>query len=184
MDNLEKFIANNRDEFDSEQPSLDVWARLNDALEEEQPKSTRIVSLRFYALMVAAACFLLFAGAFFSYKYWVPKEINELVLSVEELAPEYSEEIAIIEQQVNVKLNSLANYESAHTVQDDMLQLDYAFNELLKELETVPYHRRAIVMTAVIENYQTKLNILDKVLKEVEKLDQQSIILDNEELSL
>lgn len=184
MDNLEKYIADNRSAFDSAQPSLDVWAKLNDALDEKQPKTAKTISLSFYLLRIAAACFLLFIGAFFSYKYWVPRELNELVLSVEELAPEYSEELAIIEQQVNVKLKSLADYESAHTVQDDMLQLDQAFNDLLKELETVPEQQRALVMTAVIENYQTKLNILDKVLKEVEKLDKQSINLDNEELSL
>ena len=184
MDNLEKFIAKNREAFDSEQPSLDVWAKLNDALEKENPKVVKTIPLRFYALRLAAACFLLFVGAFVSYKYWVPIEIEEMVLSVEELAPEYSEELAIIEQQVNVKMNALANYESAHTVQDDMLQLDEAFNELLKELESVPDDRRAIVMKAVIENYKTKLDILDKVLYEVEKLDKQSINLDNEELSL
>ena len=184
MDNLEKFIAKNRDAFDSEQPSLDVWAKLNDALDEQKSKEAKTIPLRFYALRLAAACFLLFVGAFVSYKYLVPQQMEEMVLSMEELAPEYSQELAIIEQQVNVKLNALANYESAHTVQDDMLQLDEAFDELLHELEAVPNDRRAIVMKAVIENYQMKLDILDKVLNEVEKLDKQSINLDNEELSL
>lgn len=169
MDNLERFIKENRSEFDDQVPSLDAWSKITDQLDQQQPTKVRHLKIYSYVGRVAAACLLLFVGAYSSHTYFQQQTIEGLSYNIDELAPEYANEVEFYQQQVNLKMNSLANYESVHMVTDDMLQLDESFEELLTELKDVPYHRRAQVIQALIQNFENKINVLDKVLEEVEE---------------
>ena len=103
-----------------------------------------------YATRIAAACLLLFLGAFGSYKYFQVDNLDVVSIGIDEIAPEYAEEVAVYQQAVSLKMNKLANYKSVYKVSEDMLQLDEAFDELLKELESVPYSRRTQILNALI----------------------------------
>jgi hypothetical protein len=184
MDNLEKFINQNRSSFDDQVPNLDVWAKINDQLEQESKPKVKQIRMYTYLGRVAAACLLIFVGAFGSYEYFNSNNQDVMASSFETMAPEYAGEVAVYQQQVSLRMNKLANYKSAHRVSDDMIQLDEAFDELLNELENVPYSRREQILEALIANFQNKINVLDKVLEEVESTDTKSLNQIQNEVSL
>lgn len=184
MDNLEKFINQNRSSFDDQVPNLDVWSKIDDQLDQQTRPKTRQIRMYSYITRVAAACLLLFVGAFSTYKYMGQDQIDSISMDINEIAPEYAEEVVVYQQEVNLKLNKLASHKSAHKVSEDMLQLDEAFEELLLELESVPYSRREQILNALISNFENKLNVLDKVLEEVENTDSEPLNVIQDEISL
>lgn len=184
MDNLEKFINQNRSSFDDQVPNLDVWAEINDQLDQKAKPKVRQIRMYTYVSRVAAACLLLFVGAFGTYKYMQVDRLQTVSISIDAIAPEYADEVAVYQQQVSLKMNKLASYKSAHKVSEDMVQLDEAFEELLKELDSVPYSRRKQILNALIDNFENKLNILDKVLEEVETTDSEPLNVIQDEISL
>jgi hypothetical protein len=184
MDNLENFINENRSSFDDKVPNLEVWAKINDQLDQNSKPKVRHLRMYTYATRIAAACLLLFVGAFGSYKYFQVDNLDVVSIGIDKIAPEYAEEVAVYQQEVSLKMNKLANYKSAYKVSEDMLQLDEAFDELLKELESVPYSRRTKILNALISNFENKINVLDKVIEEVESTDSESINKIQDEISL
>ena len=110
--------------------------------------------------------------------------LQAVSMSIDAIAPEYADEVAVYQQQVSLKMNKLASYKSAHKVSEDMVQLDEAFEELLKELDSVPTSRRKQILNALIDNFENKLNILDKVLEEVETTDSEPLNVIQDEISL
>ena len=55
MDNLEKFINQNRSSFDDQVPNLDVWSKIDDQLDQQTRPKTRQIRMYSYVSRVAAA---------------------------------------------------------------------------------------------------------------------------------
>lgn len=155
MDKLEKFIRENREGFDREMPSLKVWADIDRALEARQ---TRRVSLWKPLRAVAAVAALLIIGAGAGVL---------LFRSDAALPPEIAEMEQFYNQQVEQKMAQLARYETSGEVEADLNQIDGLIAELQEELASAPKGQEEQIIEAMIRNYQTKLEILERVLERI-----------------
>jgi hypothetical protein len=161
MDNLEKFIIENREEFDSELPGLNVWAGIQDKI-EITPK-VKLFTVR--RLSAAAAIVLLFiAGGVIGSQ--LTKSNSRKSLS--DISPEYAEMENYFNRQVQNKLTVLAKFNKSGVVQQDIHDLDRIYEELQKELQEIPIGKEEQIIEAMINTYQTKIEILEHVLQKVQ----------------
>lgn len=159
MDRLEDFIKKNREAFDDANPPSFNW----DDLKTPKKKETKFRSLKFLAL---AASLALLIGIFFS-----TMNSGKSVNIDQEMASELSELKVYYSSQVNNRFLELKKYNNDPDIEKDMKQMDTFLAELEAELEDVPASKREEVMEAMIQNYHTKLLMLERVLDQIKKTD-------------
>ncbi|MEM1321987.1 MAG: hypothetical protein AAGG75_17135 [Bacteroidota bacterium] len=178
-DNLEKFIADNRQEFDSDIPSLKVWAQIDKQLDHRKPKNKRLTLWKL-AGIAAAVAVLLTVGAAIGF------QMNDgagAMVADSELATEIDEMERYYKEQINQKAARLAslNYEGKGAVNADLEQLATLFDELKMELANSPKGAEEQIINAMINNYQIRIDILEKVLNNIESTNQKTIKSNNDE---
>ncbi len=179
MENLEKFIRENRADFDTGVPSLNVWANLDQHLDRQRP-SARVVWMK--RLRVAAAVLVLLTAGGVGGAYLTNS--NKTVGSLADVSPEHAEMERYFSSQVEEKLAKLASYKQDGIVKADIQELDEAYEQLKKELENAPDGADEKIIQAMVETYQTKINILEQVLEKVENVNPTTINKSENEVSL
>jgi len=170
MDSLEKFILENRTAFDEAVPSLKVWAEIDKQLEA---RTARRVSLWRYVRVAAAVVVLLISGSVIG-PYFSNNHQSALVSSLAEVAPEYGEMEQYYTKQINQKEQQLASLQPDKKVSEDLKELDRFYADLKKELQNAPEGAEEQIVNAMINNYRTKLEILDQVLKKIQSTNQKT----------
>jgi len=172
-DNLEQFIQDNRQEFDREIPSLKVWAAIDKELntdpEEKPVGKTR--SMWRYAWIAASVALLLASGAFIGIQ--MTGEQSEIA-SLSDVSTEYAEMEVYYQKQIQEKVALLARYDD-QTVTKDLEQVDEFMKELQQELKEAPKGNEEIIINAMIDNYQTKVNILERVLERIQSSNRKNL---------
>jgi hypothetical protein len=180
MDNLEKFIHENRADFDTGMPSLNVWAKLDHHLDQQRP-SGRVVWMR--RLRAAAAVLLLLTVGGLGGAYFANSAKNANTLA--DVSPEHAKMERELSRQVDEKLAKLASYKQDSVVKQDIQELDATYEELRHELETAPEGAKEKIVQAMIETYLTKISILEQVLEKVGEVNPDNIkYAKNDEVSL
>lgn len=172
MDKLEKFIHDHRDDFDCEVPPMRVWHHLQQQLDDAETPARSMPArphrrlLYHWMSMAAAAVVLLFAGAYFGANYFAnePAPIG----SMAEISPEHGQMEQYYQKEVREKQARLVNYDYDEIVVEDLEQLDAVYNELKKEISKAPEAARKQLVEAMIENYQARISILERVLERLE----------------
>lgn len=162
MDNLERFIHDNRGDFDAAVPSLKVWADIDRRL-DCRPRGRVVLMKR---LRVAAAVALLLTAGGVAGAYLTKS--SQSVKSLADVSPEHAEMETYFTTQVDEKLAKLASYQQDGSVKNDLQELDRVYEQLKLELKEAPPGAENKVIEAMIENYQTKIDILEQVLEKVE----------------
>lgn len=171
MERLEKFILQNRDDFDTAVPSLKVWAEIDKNLVTRK-KGKRVRMWKAMRVAAAVAILLVCGGvAGIYYNDALPQNANSLA----DLAPEYAELEKFYAQEVNQKTRQLASYQHASLVNEDLKVLDNLFLELMEEYKNAPKGSEDQIIQAMINNYQTKINILETVLGKIESTNNKII---------
>ncbi len=166
-DNLEDFIRTNREAFDQTQPDLKVWAGIDQALERK--KQRRIVPL-WRSLSIAASVALLIGfGTFIGWQL----QPTAPVPTLSDVAPEVEEMRQYYESQLREKSAQLTSYEAGSAVREDLQQLEGFLHELQEELHEAPREQQEQLVKAMIENYQDRLEILERVLSRVQSHPQE-----------
>ncbi|MBI5915947.1 MAG: hypothetical protein HY842_11255 [Bacteroidetes bacterium] len=178
MDNLEKFILENRAAFDTAVPDLKVWSDIGRSLEQRPLR--RVVWMKRLRVAAAVALLLTAGGAMGAYLANSGKEVKSLA----DVSPEHAEMERYFNSEVNEKLAQLASYQQDGFVQADMQELDEVYEQLKLELETAPAGADEQIVQAMIENYQTKINILEQVLEKVQTVNPNNIKTEEDEISL
>lgn len=177
MDNLEQFIQNNREEFDTAVPSLKVWAELDKQLPKQQAPQQQVakrVSIRRFLSIAAAVSLLVSFGVGIGF-FIAPANTPSQSISLSEISPEYAEVEQYYSQQVTNKLARLASY-SATTpeIKADLEELDKWMKDLQKELSVVPKSKEEVVINEIIDLYKTKVAILEKLLESIQSSNQKN----------
>jgi hypothetical protein len=159
-DNLEKFIIERRDAFDDKEPPVMAWQKIQKELRKDN-KVPRRISLWNLTRIAAAVVFLIGFGIVIGRQSSMSSE----VAVVEENFPEFLEAKSYYETEVDEKLAQLASYNYDASIQEDMSQLDSFMEELRTALEEAPKGSEERIINAMISNYQTKLDILERVLE-------------------
>jgi hypothetical protein len=170
---IEKFIRENREEFDSYEPSNNLWANIENQL-ENQPKKGRIISLfgGFKGLKIAASILLFITIGYVAYR-------NNAIEIIEEhpsefaISPTYATQLASYTSMIDDKREELQKL-----VNDDP-QISKQFEVELKALNENYQHLRAElpknpnqedVLKAMIENLQWQTDLLNQQLNILQKI--------------
>jgi hypothetical protein len=168
MEQLEKFIQDNRAAFDTDLPPASVW----DAIETQLDTPAKEAKVRRMHLMpwvrrIAAALILLASGIGIGF-YLDGGTPGSDLLTLTDISPEHAELETYYQNQVQLRMQQLVNYRQIADVQPDLEQLDEVYQELQRELENAPKGSEERIIQAMIDNYQAKLNILERVLDRVQ----------------
>jgi len=164
MDNLEKFIIKNREEFDTYEPSPELWDRIG----KREPQS-KIRSINWKRIVYQTAAVVLI----FVMSYFVQNLISKNTKS-DNLANEkeiINTELAKIETYYNAELERKMNEITVLTkdnpeikthVYTDLAELDSAYIELKSDLKDNIDNEE--VINAMIKNYKLKMEMLEDIL--------------------
>jgi hypothetical protein len=163
---IEQFITKNRTAFDTEIPNLKVWAGIDKYLNRGTERRAWIVQ---WAWRAAAAVFLLAVGAAAGIFFNEKREAGVVAKEMENVAPNFKETEKYYDAQVKNRLAKLASFDQQDpSVIADLEQIDAVQQELKQEMELAPSSAREEIVRRMIENYQIKLNILERVLRHFE----------------
>ena len=177
-DNLEKFIRENRPKFDDKAAPKNIWAAIDQQLDQKDKKSVRLVPIWRYARVAAAAIALLAIGVF------VGQNMNNQAseqLAFEEVFPEFFEAEQYYRKEVNEKVAQLSSYNHDASINEDLKQLDEIYEELKSELSEAPKDQQEQIINAMITNYRTKLSILERVLDRIQSTNQENLNTTNDD---
>ena len=167
---VEAFIEDNRTDFDTEIPNLKIWAQIDKVV--NHPAQRRHI-LRGWLWRSAAAVALLIVGATVGIGLY-EKRAN--TVAVEQVAPDFKDTEKYYNQQVQAKLTKLATYQNTDpSVFSDLKQIDEIQEELKAELGNAPMSTREEIVRRMIENYQIKIGILERVLENIEDNPSQNL---------
>ena len=173
-DDLEGFISQNRTEFDAETPHLKLWANIEKQLilTENNVKTVNLKAKTFrlpWLRQLAAAIALLVIGASLGIYFAQKNGSQRAETEAQNVAPDFKETEDFYNQKVENQLTKLASYNPDPSVISDLKQLDDVQRELKAELTHAPESTREEIVRRMIQNYQIKLGILERVLNHIEE---------------
>jgi hypothetical protein len=170
MDNLEKFIKQNRSQFDDELPQ-DLWAKLAENLAAPQKTNTiKLVPMRRLWQMAAGFAALLVFGLGLQFVFLQKKFTQQQ--GVEQIVPELGEAEKFYLAQIQfAKLSIQQSDMKAAGIDKDLKEIENlgnSYNELKKE-----YYKsgnKEAIVSALIQNLQLQVEVLDKKLQAIRQV--------------
>lgn len=171
-DKLEKYIKENREEFDFYEPGNEVWQNINKKLDSE--KSTESKFPLFWKIAASAA--LLIAAIFVAQNFYKKTPVTVAQASVYEIAPELKEVEAYYTSVIREKRKEVLTYSAYDKglfleADQGLKNLDSIYLNLKNEL--VENRNKDKVIDAMVRNLQIRIEILNQqlmTLKKVKKL--------------
>ncbi|MBT8327802.1 MAG: hypothetical protein KJP21_08760 [Bacteroidia bacterium] len=166
MDNLEKFIKENKEQFNLEEPRADMWDKINKDRQKENIATKRRFILPYKSMRLAASILILALAAFGTYKLVSP-EIVPVVAESTNLPQELIEMDHYYEAQVNTYVSQVKNVvhdeELLEEIENDLALLNIEKEQLFKDYGTEIDDEE--VVQALISTYRMKIQILEDILK-------------------
>lgn len=172
-DRFEKFITENRDQFDFRDPDAEIWNRVKKDIRVKDRFDWKLFMKR------AAAVIIIFAASYMANEMVHRYRSNGTTKGPEEASiPGLTEAEAYYTGLVNQKLDELkpmmANCPSLEEeLNYDLSELDRVYVDLKTDLKDNMANQE--VVEAIIENYRLKISILEELLKEIEPLGEECI---------
>lgn len=181
QDKLEKFITENRQEFDDLVPDPKIWDHIQENIEPQ--KKIRWINI----MWKAAAVLIIFTASYFFHDYINQDELNHQTATVseEEIDPENAEVVetlleaeAYYTAQINNRKREVFqlagnNRQLINDINIEFEELDQVLKELKNDLKD--YTGTEEIIEAMIQNYRLKLAILEDMLyqlREAESYDE------------
>jgi len=183
MDSLEKYIKNHREAFDSETPDLKVWAAIDKQLECDRPKPIRRFLFGGWKMGIAASMLLVvgcLAGLFFSGSPGT--ETSNPALA--NLSPEFKEAEQFYRNQYYDKRAQLASFPVESSLEADLKEFEQIITDMKIDLQNVPSGNRERIISAIIKNYQTKIEVLERVLDRLQNIESEHSNTKKDEISI
>lgn len=165
-DRFEKFVIDNRQEFDHLNPSPEVWGKLNLRLKKQHNRRKKLIWLNVAAVV---AIVLIGSGVFVS-EFISP---SQQIKFAEEADPELRELIeaeVYYARQVDGKMKEIRKCyqlvpELQMEVENDLLELEKMYNMLRADLKDNISNKE--VIEAMIENNRYRMKLVDDVLRQI-----------------
>ncbi len=162
LDNLEKFISSNRDDFDFLDPNPEIWKKVN--------KSKQTIRIKGMLWKVAAILLVLLLYPFYTLVINNNFSNNNRLTSkglVISTIPELLEADAyytayISDQMQGLQLQLIDKPDIKTELEKDINDLDNIYNDLLEDLKDNIDNKE--VVEALIQNYRMKVKILEELL--------------------
>lgn len=156
MDKLKKYITEHQDEFDDQVPPQNMWNRIECRLEKAPVKKVWSLPRK----LLAAASVLLLVGMGF-----VAGSLTMQPSTMNEIAPEFVETASYYQRKIDSKKRAVAVHSTDSMWMDDINHLEMVMNELKEELIRNPQASKGEIVQAMINNYNIRLEIMDKILE-------------------
>jgi len=173
-DNFEKFVRNNRRDFDSETPAASVWEKIETNLPKQQAKRFTLRDMYKWSAAAAIVVAVLTSAYFliFQRNSHEQSKTNSPVVTVprnesNRIIPEYADEFnavyrAIGERTLELKSSAAAYPELYRQFQEDMASLDSAYQALMKQADHSP--NQDLLFQAIIQNLRLRADLLSRQL--------------------
>ncbi len=190
-DRLENYIRDHRDEFDSIEPSEDLWGAIvaqkanvdqSDDSHETSPKKIKLYrkGLLKWTSRIAAAV-IIFIASYYFHDYQNDREMIAKNNQEMENSPLYNtlmEANFYYTSQINhekERLYSLTvgNSTLRNEIQQELDELDKEFNKLKDDLNDNVDNEE--IIAAMIQNYRLKLSILQDVMVQIQNENRENI---------
>ena len=181
-DRLEKFILDNRNEFDSHEPPAGMWDKINQNRQQEE----KVVELKpkpkqWKGILWKAASVVVIFAIGFALSEMRHQDTGQLAQQEEPQAemqyPELIEAEVYYTSKVNKQLVKIDSYSATYPemrqqVDYDISELDSLYQELKKDLNENIDNQE--VIEAMIQNYRLKVQVLEDILLMLEQMENQS----------
>ncbi len=187
-DNLEKFIIENRDEFDDLVPSPGVWQKIGQ-------NQTKKIDINWTRILVrAAAVIVIFVSSYIFFDYITKDNSKPMLAETEVSDPEdirtYQELMeaeyyytSMIEQRKEEFIQLSGNNASLRKeINIELTELDKIFRELKEDLKDNADNEEVVV--AMIQNYRLKLEILEEILLQLKPANKNTKDYENESINM
>ena len=197
-DRLKDFVSEHRDDFDVYEPRPELWQEICQKLPVKKKEETKVIKFNFgetfsfsgdMVFMRVAAAVILLIGC--GLTLWLTKinapegNYTDAAVSqpaINKIAPELAEVEAYYTSQLKDKKEELSEYDmkvlgldEKKEIDREIARLDSSYIQLKKQLLTTPNTDK--VMNAMIQNLQIRIEVLNRqleVLQKIEKLQKQT----------
>lgn len=156
--NLEDFIKENREQFDSHEPSPKIWEKIEQERNEPKAKTVRMWRR---PMRIAAAITVLALAVFVGTQISGPKATvaNNFPSELNEIDRYYENQVTAYLTQVN---EATSDQQILTAIQEDIDALDTEKLELLSEVTDGTADQR--VIQALLSTYRKKIEVLEDIL--------------------
>ena len=178
---LEKFVGDNRNEFDDKMPSDKVWENLAAGMASKEQK--KFILRPLYKWSIAAAILITAGIAIFlvvntsktnNHDFATTTKVDT-VNNINGIEPEYAPEVnefakLVVLKQEELKALAPEQPELYRRFTTDINQLDSSYKSLKSQLSATP--NREVLIEAMIQNLQLQLNVLNQQLNIINQIKQ------------
>lgn len=166
-DRFEKFVRDNREDFDIHSPSPELWEKLNKQL--TTPAKKHWTRSRWLQVAAVIALALLGSGVVLN-NYFSPRHQLHVAAKADPELQELIEAEAYYAHEVNGRLKEIQkcyklNPELKMEVEGDLNELGSMYNSLKNDLKENVSNKE--VIEAMIENNRYRLKLVDDVLRQI-----------------
>ncbi len=174
MKDLDKIIQENKEQFDSFEPAKGHEQRFQEKLKKRKtalPEKNISVGMILRAAVVTILIGL--TAWFFVFEKTQLSQNEKQGKSLSEVSPEYKEVEMYLKKDVEKKMEKLENLQCSKTqiekeeIIKEIQQIDTMYNNLQQELLHNGNDQR--IINAMINSYRMKSEVLERVLKKVNK---------------
>jgi len=176
MKDIERIIKQNRASFDNDEPQNDHFDQFREKLQLHHQRKSK---WRWNNLIkVAATVAILMVAGLTTYQL---RDFKPQHFSLGQVSPEYKEVENYFKTNINKQLDIIDQLTKSSDIQEqnrikkDLAGMDQLYKQLEAELQTNPKDER--VIQAMIEHFQAKNNILNRIVKQLYLVNQQDIAL-------
>ena len=176
MKNIDDIIRKNRNLFEDHEPMEGHLERFNWKLEKRLHSQTTKRSIVPYLLRAAVVTVLVTLSSLWAWDHFIRADNSKMALG--DVSPQYKEVENYYVHQVNLVENELmtgnlqTNAEQKVMLEKVMKSMDSVYLQLQKELKANPNDER--IINAMIEHYQTKLDVLTYIVNQLKAVRNQN----------
>ena len=167
-DGLEEFIEQQRELFDVKIPNEKIWENISKQVNTHTLRTVWYRSNQFRS--IAAGFTLLVIGGTLGFLLANKKESP--LWNIGMAAEPFIDFEVVSQKSINKKLFQLRELNAEESIFSDLQQLDKSMEELKKELDRIPSGQEKIILEQLKRGYQTKIDILDKIIYRLESKTQ------------
>jgi hypothetical protein len=173
MNKFEKQVRDNRQKFDSQEPSSGHMERFEQKLRNRHSRSLfsripYVLKAAVVLLLVALSSILIYEQARIYYQ-------TQRVLSLHDISEEFGEAEFYYTSLINNKYQQINGLNIDDPKQKEILmieleEMDKLFHSLQKDFQANPADER--VINAMISHYQLKLEVMSQIIRQLEEVNQ------------
>lgn len=167
-DDLEKFVEQQRELFDVKIPDEKLWENISKQVNSHKMRIAWYRSNLFRSF--AAGFTLLVIGG--SIGFLIANKKESPLWNVGIASETFIDFEMASQKSINEKLFQLRELNAEESIFSDLKQMDRSMEELNKELERIPSGQEKIILEQLKRGYQTKIDILDKIIYSLESKTQ------------